>query len=247
MITLRQILSLTINGLRSQLRDTQLVFWNYIFFLMLLTLFVAALGRDPSVRVIMFSGIFTIGVMATALFSVGVGMAASRDRGVYRRLSMFPVPPSTILWGALIPRWFVAFSSAAIQILVARVLFGVTWPGGAATWLVGLAIGSAAFSGIGFALAGLAFASHRANAYANAMFIPMLILSGAALPLSLFPAWLLPICHALPSTALVHVLQGAIIRGEGVQETAAALGNMAAWTAGSAVVGAIAWHRRGMN
>jgi len=246
-ITLRQILTLTINGLRSQFRDSQLVFWNYAFFLMLLTLFVSALGRDPSVRVVMVSGIVTIGVMATALFSVGIGMAASRDRGIYRRLSMFPVPASTFLWGSLIPRWFVAFSSAAVQILVARVLFGVTWPGGAATWLVGLAVGSAAFCGIGFAIAGLAFASHRANAYANAIFVPMLILSGAALPLSLFPAWMLPICHVLPSTALVQVLQGAIIRGDNVQATAAALGTMAAWAAGSGVIGAIAWHRRGMN
>jgi len=246
MVAIRQIIRLTLDGLRSQYRDGQLVFWNYVFFLLLLMLFVAALGRDPSVRVVMVSGIVTIGIMGTALFSVGVGMSAARDRGIYRRLSMFPVPTSRFLWAAVLSRWFVAFSSAAIQIVVARVVFGVTWPGGAATWIIGLAMGSAAFCAIGFAIAGLAPASHRANAYANAVFVPMLILSGASLPLGLLPAWLLPAARVLPSTALVSVLQGAIIRGDSVNATIGALGSMAAWTVGAAMVGAVAWRRRGL-
>ena len=246
MIALRQIVRLMLDGLRSHYRDGQLVFWNYVFFLLLLVLFVAALGRDASVRVIMVSGIVTIAVMATALFSVGIGMSAARDRGIYRRLSMFPVPPSRFLWAAVLSRWFVTFSSAAILILVARAFFGVMWPGGVASWVVGLVAGAAAFCAIGFAIAGLASASHRANAYANAVFIPMLILSGASLPIGMLPQWLLPVSNVLPSTALVNVLQGTIIRGEGVQAAAGSLGIMAAWTVGAGLIGMVAWRRRGL-
>lgn len=246
MVALRQIMRLTLDGLRTHCRDGQLMFWNYAFFLVLLLLFVGALGRDPSVRVILVSGIVTTGIMGTALFSVGIGMSAARDRGIYRRLSMFPVPASRFLWAAVLWRWIVACSSAAIQIVVVRVCFGVRWPGGVATWLVGIAVGSAAFCGIGFALAGLAKASHRANAYANMVFVPMLVLSGAALPVVMLPDWLRPASALLPSTALVDVLQGAIIRGEGVGATLASLGSMAAWAIGSGVVGAVAWRRRGL-
>ena len=242
----RQLSQLVIDGLRSQLRDGQLVFWNYVFFLALLVLFVAALGQDPSVRVVMASGIVAIGVMGTALFSVAIGMSSARDRGIYRRLSMFPVPVSRFLWSAVIVRWVVTYSSAVIQMLVARVVFGVAWPGGAATWMVGLAVGSAVFCSLGFAIAGLAVASHRANAYANAVFVPMLVLSGASLPVGLLPPWLAPASSVLPSTALVSVLQGAIIRGDGIGATLPSLGVMTAWAVGAGVVGMIAWKRRGV-
>ena len=242
----RQIARLTIDGLRTHYRDGQLVFWNYIFYLALLLLFVGTLGREPSVRVIMVSGIVTIATMATALFSVGVGMSAARDRGIYRRLSMFPVPASRFLWAAVLWRWFVTFSSASILVVVARVIFAVTWPGGAATWIAGLAVGAAAFCAIGFAAAGLARSSHRANAYVNGVFVPMLVLSGAALPLGMLPDWALPVSKALPSTALVDVLQGAIIRGNGVSGTLGSLGCMAAWAIGAGLVGMVAWRRRGL-
>jgi ABC-2 type transport system permease protein len=245
-VALRQIARLTIDGLRTHCRDGQLVFWNYVFFLVLLVLFVTTLGRDPSVRVIMVSGIVTIAIMGTAMFSVGIGMSAARDRGIYRRLSMFPVPPSRFLWAAVIWRWFVAFSSAAILIVVARVFFGVTWPGGMAVWILGIAVGAAAFGAIGFALAGLAPTSHRANAYVNAVFVPMLVLGGASVPVGMLPHWVVPASSVLPSTALVNVLQGAIIRGDGVSATLGAFGTMLAWAIGASVIGAIAWRRRGL-
>lgn len=242
----RQLVSLVIDGLRSHYRDGQLVFWNYVFFLLLLVLFVGTLGQDPSVRVLLVSGIVTIAVMGTALFSVGIGMSAARDRGVYRRLSMFPVPASRLLWAAVLARWFVAWTSACVLLVVARVLFGVGWPGGMAVCLVGLAAGSAAFCAVGFALAGLAPSSHRANAYVNALFVPMLIFSGAALPLGLLPSWLAPVSAFLPSAALLQVLQGAVIRGEGIGASLAALATLVAWTAMAGAAGAAAWRRRGL-
>jgi ABC-2 type transport system permease protein len=242
----RQFSSLVVDGLRSHYRDGQLVFWNYVFFLVLLLLFVGTLGRDPSVRVVLVCGIVTIAVMGTALFSVGIGMSAARDRGVYRRLAMLPVTTSVVLWAAVVARWVVAVTSAAVLVLVARAAFGVDWPGGLLTWVVAVAAGAAAFCAIGFALAGLAPSSHRANAGVNAVFIPMLLFSGAALPVGLLPAWLAPISAWLPSTALVQMLQGAVIRGDQVTGSLAFVGNMAAWTIGAGLLGAAAWNRRGV-
>jgi ABC-2 type transport system permease protein len=213
---------------------------------MLLILFLGALGRDPSVRVVLVGGIVTTGIMGTALFSVGIGMSAARDRGIYRRLSMFPVPTSRFLWSNVLWRWFVAFSSATLQIVVARFVFGVKWPGGIAAWLVGIAAGAAAFCAIGFAMAGLARASYRANAYVNAVFVPMLILSGAALPVTMLPAWLLPASSVLPSTALVNVLQRTIIYGDGLGALLVPVGTMVAWTVGAGLIGTVAWRRRGL-
>ena len=247
MKTLRQTVRLTFENLRSQHRDGQLVFWNYGFFLLLLLLFLSALGRDPSVRVVLVGGLVTIGVMGTALFSVGIGMSAARDRGIYRRLSMFPVPVSRFLWAAVLSRWVVTFASATIQIGAARLLFGVTWPGGAWAWIIGLALGSATFCSIGFAIAGLAKASHRANAYANVVFVPMLVLSGVALPVGFLPEWVRPASALLPASALVNLLQGTIIRGEGVSAALGSITNLIVWGLVAGVIGAVAWRRRGLN
>jgi ABC-2 type transport system permease protein len=244
---LRQIARLTLENLRSQHRDGQLVFWNYGFFLLLMVLFLAALGRDPSVRVVLVSGITTIAVMGTALFSVGIGMSGARDRGIYRRLSMFPVPMSRFLWAAVLSRWLVTYASSILLLLVARLVFGVGWPGGAWAWAAGLAAAAAAFCALGFVIAGVASASHRANAFANIVFVPMLVLSGATLPVGFLPDWIRPASSLLPATALVNLLQGTIIRGEGAYAALGSITNLILWTVAAGAAGAVAWRRRGMN
>jgi len=246
MNALRQLMQIVLDNLRSHFRDGQLVFWNYAFFLLLLVAFVGGIGQDAAVRVVLVCGIVTIATMATALFTVGVGMSAARDRGVYRRLSMYPVPVSRFLLAAVLSRWVVTLTSASLLVLVSRFAFGVPWPGGLLTWLVGLAAGSAAFCSLGFALAGVAHASHRANSYVNLVFVTMLLAGGAALPQGLLPAWLLPASAVLPSTALVDVLQGTMIRGDGTFQVLSPLGVMAAWTILAAVIGVLAWKRRGV-
>ena len=72
-----------------------------------------------------------------------------------------------------------------------------TWPLG----LVALALGTAAFAGIGLALAGRlpALASLAAT---NSLYLVLLLIGGMVVPIDKFPAPLAAVAHALPAAPL---------------------------------------------
>src|SRR5687768_5976601 len=126
-------------------RDRQIVFWNVVFFLILLLLFLGLLsGGDAAVQVSLAAGVVTTGIMANALFSVAIGLSAARDRGVFRRYWLTPAPAGLPVAGTLCARTLLVFSAAVIQVVVARVVFDVPWSGGALSWIAVAGAGAAA-------------------------------------------------------------------------------------------------------
>ncbi|MBI4264648.1 MAG: ABC transporter permease [Acidobacteria bacterium] len=232
--------------LRLLARDRQLVFWNFGFFLLLLVIFLGVLsGGDAAVRVTLAAALVTTGVMANALFTVAVGLTAARERGVFRRYWLTPTSPGLSVSAALCARAVMVFSAASLQVIVAGVVFGVPWSGGALSWITIAALGTSAFAAIGFAIASLAPAPHVANALANLVFIPMMALGGTALPASMMPEAWERLYWVLPTAAILEGLLGAFVRGEGVADNGARLGYLALWTVAPAAWAAYRWRRRG--
>lgn len=227
-------------------RDPRLMFWNVAFFPIILLIFVGVLsGGDPSVRVVMTTGIVTMSIMANALFSIAGGLTASRQRGVFRRYSLAPIAASGPVIATVIARALLVFGVAILQVLVARVAFGVTWSGGALSWIAVLLVGTAAFAAIGFAIAATARAPHVANTVANLVFIPMMALGGIALPAAMMPDAWAKVYWVLPAASIGEGLTGAFVRGEMVVDNLARLGYLGAWTVVAVAFGASRWRRRG--
>ena len=112
-------------------RDRQLMFWNVGFFLILFMVFVGVIsGGDRSVQVLLTAGIVTMSLMANALFSIAVGLTASRERGVFRRYSLLPVATGIPVIATVISRALIVFAASMLMVVVARVAFGVPWSGG---------------------------------------------------------------------------------------------------------------------
>ncbi len=227
-------------------RDRQLVFWNFWFFLILLLLFLGALsGGDAAVRVTLTAAIVTIGIMANALFSVAVGLTGARERGVFRRYSLTPASPGLLLSGTVCARALLVFGAATMQIVVAHLVFGVPWSGGMLSWIAVLALGTTAFTAVGFAIASQASSPHVANTMANLLFIPMMALGGTSLPASMMPAAWARVYWVLPTATITDGLLGALVGGATVVDNVGRLSYLAAWTVVPAAWAAYRWQRRG--
>ena len=228
-------------------RARQAMFWNVAFFLILLTVFLGLLsGGDSAVRVVVAAGLVTMGIMANALFSIGVGLTASRERGVFRRYSLAPIDVSTPVIAVVVARGLVTFGAAVIQVLVARIAFGVAWSGGVASWIAVLLLGTTAFAAIGFVIAASARAPHVANTMANLVFIAMMALGGIALPAAMMPGAWTQVYWILPAATVSEGLLGALVRGETIIDNLARLGYLAAWTVAAFAFGSYRWQRRGL-
>lgn len=227
-------------------RDRQLLFWNVVFFLLLLVVFLGALsGGDLSVRVTLTASLVTIGLMASGLFSVAVGLSGARERGVFRRYALAPVPTGTVVLGTVAARAGMVLLGALLQLAVAAVFFDVPRTGGWASCIAVVSLGAAVFAAIGFAIAAEAHSAHVANTLANLVLIPMMALSGTAVPLALMPAAWRDVSWVLPSATIHDLLLGAFVRGEVVTDHLGGFAYLLAWTAVPAAWGSYRWARRG--
>ncbi len=185
-------------------------------------------------------GMLVTALMGSAMVSLGISTGFERSYLVLKRLGATPLTRVELVAAKIL-------AVLAIQVLQVLVLVAVAlllgWPvdqpasSGPAGWLTvitGLVLGTAAYAGLGLAMAG----SLRATAtlaLTNALFIVLLLASGLMFPLDALPAGLGSVLGLLPSTALARLLRAAL---SGATLEASAFALLAAWAVGACALAA---------
>ncbi len=159
-----------------------------------------------------------LGIFGAAF--VGFGLIAEYRAGVIERMRVSPAHRTALLIGRVARDVVVLLVQGALLTLVA-IPFGLRAPvGGVLLALLVVAFLAAAFSSLSYAAA-LRLKSEDALApLLNGIAIPLLLLSGILLPMSLAPSWLRTLSDVNP---LKHVVDGvrAFFRGDLTGSTAA--------------------------
>jgi ABC-2 type transport system permease protein len=144
---------------------------------------------------------------------VGFGLITEYRTGVIERMRVTPVSRSALLLGRALKDVLVLVVQAVLLILAA-VPFGLRVPLGAAlAALLLVAVLGLAMSSLSYALA-LRLKSEDALApLFNTVGLPLLLLSGVLLPMSVAPLWLYNLSRANPFVYLVDA-ERALFRGE---------------------------------
>jgi len=217
--TLRGTGSLAASYVRRSFRSRTSLFWNFAFplFWLFAFAFIFADGESRGVSLLM-PGLLAITILAISFSGVSYRLVRERERGTLRRYHVTPVRATAVVLAN-------AFSSLVI-LLIALVLLGsVAWlvfriqvVGGLADLVLVLLVGSIAFVPLGLVVGGMAPSTEAAPAVNNAIFFPLIFVSGAALPFATLPDWIQAMGRALPPTYLVEALQRVMIRGEAAVE-----------------------------
>jgi ABC-2 type transport system permease protein len=152
-----------------------------------------------------------------ALF-VGFGLIAELRNGVIERMRVTPAPRLALLAGRVL-RDVVVLMAQATLLIVAAVGLGLRAPVGGivlAVILVG-AVG-AAFASASYALAMLTRAEDSMASITNSLAVPMLLLSGILLPMSLAPGWLRVVANVNPVKHIVDAAR-ALFHGDVISGT----------------------------
>lgn len=148
----------------------------------------------------MFGGLF-----------VGFGLIAEWRSGVIERMRVTPASRTALLMGRVLRDTVVAVVQATL-IVVGAMLFGlrVSWLG-AVFGIAGVALLAIALASASYALA-LQVKSEDAFApMLNAVVLPVVLLSGILLPMSLGPAWLYNLSRANPFSYIVDAERAAFL------------------------------------
>jgi len=144
-----------------------------------------------------------LGIFGAAF--VGFGLVAEMRAGVVERMRVTPASRLALLLGRVMRDVVVLFVQGVILIGCAE-LFGLDAPlGGLILGLLVVAALGAAFSSASYAAALILKSEDALAPLANGLAVPLLLLSGILLPMSLAPGWLETVSDANP---VKHVVDG---------------------------------------
>ena len=200
---------------RLNLREPAMLFWAIAFPALWMGLF-GAIFSEPmpgyeytglNYANFLLPGGIGLVILASAFIGMSTTLATYRETGVLKRLRVTPLKTSTLTLGFTLSQIIFIALGVIVLFVIGKIFFNVQVLGSWAA-LIGVTIfGMVTFLALGSAIGSVARSPRAANVITMLIFMPMIFLSDMFMPISIFPAWLQPICKALPLTPLNIVLR----------------------------------------
>jgi ABC-2 type transport system permease protein len=210
-------------------RNPSAAFFNFLLPLLLLVLIATAFAGDDSELEVLIPGVAGMGVLATTFTSLAFNLTLLRDEGVLKRIRGTPMPAGAYLAGLVGSATLNALLQVILVVAIGNLLYGVDWPQDPLLLAGFTLLGVVCFASLGVAFSHLIPNEEAAPAYTNAVFLPLIFISGVFYSADDLPETLKAIAEALPLKHLIDGLSEAIVGGGGDVGTAAVV--VAAWTA----------------
>jgi ABC-2 type transport system permease protein len=212
-------------------RNPTAAFFNFLFPLILLALFGAVFADDQANLNVIVPGIAGMAVMATTFTALAFSMTFLREQGVLKRIRGTPLPSGAYLAAVFASAVANAILQIVIIVLAGRGFFGIPWPPDPLELVVFAAAGVVCFASLGIALSHAIPNFESAPAYTNAIFLPVIFISGVFFDADKAPKFLTDIAEALPLIHLIDGLSGAMVTGQGLSHRWSDLAVLAVWSA----------------
>jgi ABC-2 type transport system permease protein len=212
-------------------RNPTAAFFSFLFPLILLGLFGAVFAHDQKNLNVIVPGIAGMAVMATTFSALAMNMVFLREQGVLKRVRGTPLPSTAYLGGVFGSAVTNTLLQIAIIVLAGKLLFGLGWPPDPLSLALFVVAGVVCFAALGVALSHAIPNFDSAAAYANAIFLPVVFISGVFYDAKNAPKFLLDIAEALPLKHLIDGLSGAMVSAKGLGDHWTALAVIVVWAA----------------
>ena len=188
--------------------------YGYLFPLIFLLAF-WVLYRHEKIPLLRHMGeLLTVSVLGGACFGLPTSMVSDRERGVWRRYRLTPLPTWMVVTSTVIARYLIVVTAGIVQLAAAGAL-GMTMPNH--PWALALVFTFVAFAfiGLGLVIATMADNVPAVQALGQCIFLPMLIIGGVAVQLVSLPEWAQRVSAFFPGRYAVEALQRCVT-GEGL-------------------------------
>jgi hypothetical protein len=201
-------------GLRLHFRNRLALIYGYLFPLVFLGAFAVLYRHEPVPLLRHVGELLTVTLLGGACFGLPTTLVSERERGVWRRYRVTPVSVATLVASTVATRYLLLLSAGLVQLAAAGAI-GLTWPACPAALFVAFSVAALALIGLGLLVAMLADTVPAVQALGQCLFLPMLIVGGVAVPLSVLPDWAQRVASFLPGRYAVEAIQ-ACVTGSGL-------------------------------
>jgi ABC-2 type transport system permease protein len=200
---------LTKARIRLATRNRAFFFFSFVMPLIFLFGAVFVFGRNSGNWVgYILGAVLTLTVMGS-FWGLSVQLVTFREQGILRRFRLAPIGAGPLLASSILSNYFLVLPAVAVEIIVCKFAFHLqSWGNLWAVFLL-VSLGSAAFSAFGLIVASVTNTMQETQMINNLIWTGFLFLSGATVPLAVFPNWLQRVSLFLPATYLAFGLENA--------------------------------------
>lgn len=210
-------LALIRTNLRLSFRDRGLIFFNYLFPFMFFFLFGQMMKADQSGMINqVVNMVLTIGVLGSGLWGQGMRTITDREQNILRRFKVAPITPLPILVSSIIVGLVHYIPVFVIVLTLAHFIYGMAVPTQLPSLFLLVIAGLLAFRGVGLIAASVVNSMQESQILIQILYMPMLFLSGATIPMFLMPVWLQTLSQFLPATHFFGAMQAILLAQESV-------------------------------
>ena len=160
--------------------------------------------------------LLTISILGGACFGMPSTFVSERERGVWRRYKLTPMPAGWFVASLMLARFFIVLTSGVLQVVLARVIYKAPWPLHPWELLISFTFATFAFLGVGLIIAMVANSIAAVQALGQSIFLPMIMIGGVAFPLRTLPKWCQHFAAFLPSKYAVAAVDFAVLKKAGL-------------------------------
>jgi ABC-type multidrug transport system permease subunit len=200
------------------MRNRTFLFFSLIMPLGFLFFFVLVLAKGRAGWIAYTLGaVLTMTVMGS-FWGLSVQLVTFREQGILRRFRLAPIGAGPMLASSIISNYLMTMPTVVIEVLVCRWAFHMTSWGN--LWAIFLLVtfGSAAFSAFGLIVASVTNTMQETQIINQLIWTGFLFLSGATIPLAIFPGWIQRLSLFMPATYLATGLEAATTNLAGTRE-----------------------------
>jgi len=202
-------------------RNPSAAFFNFLLPILLLVLIATAFASESDELDVLIPGIAGMGVLATTFTAITYNLTMLRDEGVLKRIRGTPMPAGAYLAGFIGSATLNAVLQVTMVVVIGNLLYGVDWPQDPLLLVGFTLLGVICFAALGVTFSHLIPNEESAPAYTNAIFLPLIFISGVFYSADDLPQALKAVAEALPLKHLIDGLSAAIVGGGGDAGTAA--------------------------
>jgi len=182
-------------------------------------------------------GLMGVVLTMTMVMITGLAITRERERGTMENLLSMPTRPLEVLIGKIIPYIFVGYVQVALILVAAYFLFDVPMVGNLGLLLVVALVFIAANLAMGITFSTVAKNQLQAMQMSFFFFLPSLLLSGFMFPFRGMPDWAQTLGEVFPLTHFLRIVRGILLKGNGLDDVALQLWQIALFTAVALTIG----------
>ncbi len=204
-------MTLTAMRVRLALRNKMFFFFSIVMPFGFFFLWLGVFAKGIPVACAFYLGpVLALNVMGS-FWGLSATLVMFREQGILRRFHVAPVTAADMLGSSVIANFALTLPTVFAELILARLVFHVHTLSSLPGILLLVAVGTVSFGSLGLVVASITNTMQETQVLNQLLWLPLIFLSGATLPLAYLNTSVQRVGLFLPATYLVNALQQTIV------------------------------------